>query len=139
VSEQHGPVWRVGRQVGGQVSGIRGRAPLDLVALHIGAECLRDLGESVAKAADGDGQHPIPRREGVDHGRLQRTGAGAGQQEDLAVRPDQAGDAGRGLAQHLAELGAAMVDHRRRLRLEHGVRDRRGAGNAQVLLHGDAS
>ena len=73
----------------GQVGGERGRvgsfAPLDLEAVDLRAEGLRDVGEAVAEAADDDGQHPVAGREAVDDGRLHRAGAGAGQQDHVAA------------------------------------------------------
>ena len=112
-----------------------GRAPLDLEALDIGAEGARDLRESVAEGADGDDEHPVAGRQRVDDGGLHGARARAGQEEDLAAGADELGQAGRGLAQELGELGAAMVDHRLRLRLADLGGDRRRARGAEVLFH----
>ena len=133
VRDQHGAVRLVRRKVVAERSRIGGGAPLDLEALDVGAEGGRDLGEPVAERADGDGQDAVARRERIDHGRLERAGPGAGQEQDLAVGADQLGQAGRRLAQQLRELAAAVVDHRLRLGLAHvrrGSASDRGSGDS---------
>jgi hypothetical protein len=113
---------------------VRCPAPIDIVALDLGAVRGGDLREAVPESADDDGEHAVARREGIHDGRFQAAGAGGG--EDQAVGPG---------AEHLLQardqlplerhvLRPAMVHHLRGEGAENDVRAGSGAGDHQQLL-----
>ena len=120
----------------GQHVGARARAPLGGNGGDIRTEDRGDVREAVPEGADVHRQHPVAGRERVHHRRLEGAGSRSGQEQRALGSTDQLADARRDLAEHLAELAAAVVDHLLRLRLADGGRDGDRAGCPQILIHG---
>ena len=135
VRQQHRAVRSFAGQVRGQAVRVGGGAPCEVEAVDRGAEDLGDLRESVAEGSDRDSQHPVAGGEDVDHRGLERAGSRTGEQEHLAIGPDQPSQHGGGLAQELAKLRSAVVDHRLGLGLAHSGGDGRWPRHPEVLIH----
>ena len=86
----------------GDLIGVGGGAPLELVANNLGAVRLGDRGEAVAEHADGDGEDAIAGAERVDDGSFETAGSGSRDREHI----------GRDAEDPVQSLGDALDDGR---------------------------
>ena len=124
----------VGAQARGQRRRIDGAAERRLEQFDREAVSRRDLREALTEHADRTREHFLARRERTRHGRLEAARARGSEDEHVARRTEDRLHAELDPLDQCGELRSAMIDHRRRHRLEDGGRAGDGAGNEQQLL-----
>jgi len=105
---------------------------LDVHPGHVGPIGLSDAAESFAKHSQVHRQHAVPGRKGVHDGGFHAAGARRRQHIEVTLRLKEHFEPGRHISQKRRKLGATMVDHLARHRLEHMIGKWRRAGNTQV-------
>ena len=95
-----------------QVVGLRGIAPRVSQRHDVAAECPSHRLPPLAELALRDGEDALARREQVDDRRLERSGAGRREHEDLVLRPVHLAQPFLREAEDLREVGRAVVEHR---------------------------
>ena len=124
---------RLGREGARRTGGIGGLAPVEGELGDVRAVNGGDLGEAIAEGADGDGQDLVAGGEEADDRRLEATGAGRGDDEDVVLGPSRT-SLRRSIRLQGRELRTAMVDHLAGARLADTVGQGRRAGDAKVGL-----
>jgi hypothetical protein len=118
------------REVVGKLLRVDGLAPLDGEAVDLQAKALGDgqpaLGERAAR------RYEEAAIDAVEQRRLEQRRAGGGDDERVLHRAEQRPEAGGDAGEELAELRAAVADHRARHLFQNLGADPRRAGNEEV-------
>ena len=138
VGNQDGRDLRLFAQKVVEVLRIGGFAPGRRVADHLGAKGLGQIGEAVTESANRDREHPLARRDKVDHRAFEAAGPAGRKNQDVILGLEGPLQARLELGQERFELGTTVVDHGGGHRAVDAVRDRRRTGNTQLwsLCHG---